>query len=165
MDKQHTDELRRAIADVRRAVADGLVPSADVIDRLVAAGESLYAACSVAGCKRVLKARGLCGTHYKRWWRYGDPHIVKRTYATGTVDERVWAHIEKSDGHWLWQGHITREGVPRAHGTRSDGRLRHVNVRRHLFGGLSPGDKLHRTCGERACVNPAHMECRSQVAK
>jgi hypothetical protein len=41
--------------------------------------------CSIAGCTRVLVARGWCGPHWQRWRRYGDPlgsisrgaHMVK----------------------------------------------------------------------------------------
>jgi hypothetical protein len=29
--------------------------------------------CSVKGCKRHVEARGMCGRHYHRWCRYGDP--------------------------------------------------------------------------------------------
>lgn len=36
--------------------------------------------CSVVVCERQSKARGLCGAHYTRWNRYGDPeHVPPRT--------------------------------------------------------------------------------------
>ena len=33
--------------------------------------------CSIDGCTRTHKARGWCGTHYRRWERYGDPLHVE----------------------------------------------------------------------------------------
>lgn len=33
--------------------------------------------CRVDDCDRPLKARGLCGLHYYRWWRHGDVHHVR----------------------------------------------------------------------------------------
>lgn len=32
--------------------------------------------CSLEGCTRIARARGWCTTHYTRWWKHGDPHIV-----------------------------------------------------------------------------------------
>lgn len=29
--------------------------------------------CSVEGCPKPERHKGLCTTHYKRWWRHGDP--------------------------------------------------------------------------------------------
>lgn len=34
--------------------------------------------CSVAGCERSVRARGLCGAHYDRWRHHGDPEIRLR---------------------------------------------------------------------------------------
>ena len=37
--------------------------------------------CCIAGCDRIdIKGRGMCGLHYGRWHRHGDPHIVKKIY-------------------------------------------------------------------------------------
>lgn len=32
--------------------------------------------CSVDNCKRSARYKGLCGMHYKRAWRHGDPNIT-----------------------------------------------------------------------------------------
>ncbi len=34
--------------------------------------------CSVAGCDKPFCAKGLCHTHYVRYWKHGDPTITKR---------------------------------------------------------------------------------------
>ena len=34
------------------------------------------AMCSIEGCHRVAKARGWCGTHWKRWRTHGDPLVT-----------------------------------------------------------------------------------------
>lgn len=34
-------------------------------------------ACRVDGCARLPVARGWCLMHYKRWWKHGDPSVVR----------------------------------------------------------------------------------------
>ena len=34
--------------------------------------------CRVRGCRRPVKARGLCNRHYLRWWKHGDPAETNR---------------------------------------------------------------------------------------
>lgn len=31
--------------------------------------------CSVPKCSREATRRGMCGTHYQRWYRHGDPTV------------------------------------------------------------------------------------------
>lgn len=33
--------------------------------------------CSVVGCEDVVRARGYCKRHYKKWYDYGDPNYTK----------------------------------------------------------------------------------------
>ena len=38
--------------------------------------------CSLDGCERPVETRGWCGPHYKRWWKHGDPTVVKSKKVT-----------------------------------------------------------------------------------
>lgn len=42
--------------------------------------------CDIDGCESKHKARGMCGKHYRRWQRYGDPLTIKRVQRYGTND-------------------------------------------------------------------------------
>lgn len=41
--------------------------------------------CEIDGCEKPLRGRGMCGAHYMRWQRYGDPQAPYRTPKCGTV--------------------------------------------------------------------------------
>ncbi|MCJ2085052.1 hypothetical protein MKK88_03455 [Methylobacterium sp. E-005] len=34
--------------------------------------------CSIPGCQSPHLARGWCNRHYRRWWRYADPAVVRK---------------------------------------------------------------------------------------
>lgn len=52
--------------------------------------------CSVEGCTRRGKARGLCGTHYRRVWLHGDVEADNRRKQQGcSVDGCKAAHVAK----------------------------------------------------------------------
>lgn len=54
--------------------------------------------CAVPDCTRDTIARGWCGPHYKRWWRWGSPEGGGRRTAT-----RIAAAL--ADVEWLaWSG-------------------------------------------------------------
>lgn len=68
--------------------------------------------CIVDNCRKPTKARGLCGVHYKRWYRYGDPLVCKKTpngealryYETVVKTYRgreclIWPYDRDSDGY------------------------------------------------------------------
>lgn len=42
--------------------------------------------CEVEGCTLPVKYKNMCGLHYKRWWRHGDPlHAETRRYDAQSV--------------------------------------------------------------------------------
>jgi hypothetical protein len=67
--------------------------------------------------------------------------------------------VERSDGCWLWRG--ARGGTGRRYGRfKLDGASWPAHrVAYLLFAGPVPdGCDVHHRCGERCCVNPAHLE-------
>jgi hypothetical protein len=116
--------------------------------------------CSFPGCDAPSKTRGLCGTHYQRWWRNGDPSVVltNRRWEGLTVEDRFWAKVNRRgpDDCWVWTGstdprgygHIWRQGrlVP-TH------RLSYELNRGPIPDGMCV---LHR-CDNPPCCNPSHL--------
>lgn len=73
--------------------------------------------CVIEECDRYVNAQGLCGKHYYRMRKHGDPLICmpyrdggKAKYAT--MEERFWASIvKKSDDEcWEWNGAVDNYG-------------------------------------------------------
>ena len=48
--------------------------------------------CTVEGCDRKHWARGMCKSHYGRWWRTGE--------ASGTIESRPSARIFAGESSW-----------------------------------------------------------------
>lgn len=106
--------------------------------------------CSVGGCRKPIRARGWCSTHYARWQRTGEVggHPL-------TLKQRFWAKVALPDaaGCLLWVGSrdlagYGRFGKPMAH--RFSYEL--------LVGSIPEGLTIDHLCRVRACVNPDHLE-------
>ena len=53
--------------------------------------------CSIEGCTAPVLAKGLCGKHYMRVYRHGDPTVrMKRPRDA----PKTWALIDKKFPHW-----------------------------------------------------------------
>lgn len=50
--------------------------------------------CSVEGCDRPIRYKGMCGMHYKRAWRHGDPN---KTYTPTRGFERAQCIVEECE--------------------------------------------------------------------
>lgn len=53
--------------------------------------------CSIDGCEKLSQSRGLCSSHYARWWRYGENNdIAHRTQpenGTGCIDSNGYVKV------------------------------------------------------------------------
>ena len=52
--------------------------------------------CKIKECKNNVLARSWCNKHYKRWYKYGDPFIIKREMH-GYVKHPlygIWRHMK-----------------------------------------------------------------------
>lgn len=120
--------------------------------------------CSIDGCSRRHEAHGLCGAHYKRFLKHGDPLIGGPVISPGGPraflqkailhkgnDCLLWPYAKTKEGY----GHVTINGrsllahrvVLSAWRRASDDRV----VAAHLCGN-----------GHLGCINPQHLAWTSQ---
>lgn len=124
--------------------------------------------CSIDGCTAAHLARGMCGKHYARWSRHGDPTAVLKVGRPRTNPvERFWSKVDKAGPLprwapflgpcWVWTDALDRDGygnfgVDGAH-------LRpHRFAYELLVGPIPDGLVLDHLCRVRRCVNPTHLE-------
>lgn len=113
-------------------------------------------ACAIAGCNRPSHVRGWCNSHYKRWWRHGDP-------LSGGIDQGAplkWlesvALTVQTDECIDWPfGKCVGYGSIRING-RTEYTHRFICLRAH---GNPPSENMEAAhgCGNSSCCNPRHL--------
>ncbi len=124
--------------------------------------------CTIDGCVNIAHAKGYCNKHYLRNKINGSPNNVAFLRISGTLEERFWARVERTEDCWIWRGCKRPDGY---------GQFRDVNRKPMLAHRLSyqlaigeiPKELVidHRchtrdckggvTCPHRSCVKPAHL--------
>jgi HNH endonuclease len=122
--------------------------------------------CTVIGCGKPIRARGLCNMHWERWRSHGDPLGGRRFAGSGTICNgyhetnidgiRVRSHVaiaERAIGHAL----PPRAIVHHVNRNRSDNRPNNLVV--------CPDDAYHALLHARmraveACGNPDWRKCK-----
>lgn len=118
--------------------------------------------CIVEGCTRgesdPHRVHGLCRFHYRQQW-FKDNYVpVPRRAA----EDRFWEKVDRRgpDDCWEWQASkVNGYGafMAKANGKWSS-HVAHRIAYELMIGPVPDGAHLHHTCGNRGCVNPAHLE-------
>lgn len=117
--------------------------------------------CIIDGCTNTrIIAKGMCTTHYKRWYRHGDPlaPVTSRTPSgltdLGKLEHRGWTTTEA--GCWEWDGLRDGNGYGRLWtGERVE--FAHRVMYREHHGHLPDDADMMHQCDNPPCINPAHM--------
>lgn len=117
----------------------------------------MRARCNVTGCEGIVNGHGLCGKHYRRWRKYGDPLGGDRNHAPAGA--RFWRRVDKSGNCWLWTGSRTQAGYGRFQTGGKGGpyHLAHRFSCELVHGPIPEGAVVMHTCDNPSCVNPAHL--------
>ncbi len=85
-----------------------------------------------------------------------------------------WSKVEKSDGCWIWKGHISDRGYGRYRfgGRNCRRQMVHMIAYTLTKGTVPPELELDHVCRNKICVNPNHLEavthkenvCRGNIA-
>jgi hypothetical protein len=80
-------------------------------------------------------------------------------YLGGTLPQRFWSKVEKTETCWLWTGARCKKlGYGSIRGHRA-GNMRAHRIAYELLVGPIPAEmEIDHLCRNRACVNPAHLE-------
>jgi hypothetical protein len=110
-----------------------------------------------------------CGQQVNPGRRFVSRHNIRRNY--GTLEDRFWAQVSRTDTCWFWTGWISKRGYGRTRGADGKSALAHRIAYQLAKGDIPAGLVLDHLChtGDRACpggddcphrrcVNPDHLE-------
>lgn len=132
-------------------------------DRTVKEFDMPKGTCSIDGCDKPVKTRGMCGMHVERVRKWGDPHNPG-TFIKGDLIARFWSKVEKRGPEecWPWLGTVLANGYGQFHAGRGKRVPAHRFAYELMAGPIPDGLQIDHVrawgCTRTDCVNPAHME-------
>lgn len=125
--------------------------------------------CSVEGCSKSSRARGLCAMHYHRVYRAEKAGIITHSPVArrprpsrrfSSAWERYWPNVNQNTDEtsdcWIWIGPHTPKGYGRFHSPAGSTAHRYAWFIEN--GPIPEGLELDHLCGVRCCVRPDHLE-------
>lgn len=113
--------------------------------------------CLVSECGEKARTKGLCNKHALRLKRTGQLEPWERP--RGTLEERFWRRVEKTDGCWLWCGTIRSNGYGSIQEAGKGSKSLSVHRVSYMLhkGSISDGLVVMHSCDNKRCVNPDHL--------
>lgn len=103
----------------------------------------------------------MCGSHYKRWYRYGDP-LAGQVHRFESPEKLFEERTEWIDGCLIWQASLesgAKDGIS-GYGRMQFGGKTHQAHRwawEQANGKIPAGMVIDHKCWNRACVNVDHL--------
>ena len=118
------------------------------------------AKCGVDGCSNLVEKKHLCGMHYQRRKKHGDPLIVGKAPSRlqPTMDKLLRRLTPgKPEDCWEWQGSTNAKGYGFITATEINEQLAHRVAYRLWVGDIPEGLCVLHKCDNRKCCNPSHF--------
>ena len=106
-------------------------------------------ACEFPGCKRPKRYKQFCSTHYD--------HARGKTKPHGTIEQRFFRKVEKTDSCWIWKGGVSSSGYG-SFGYNGKTELPHRVAWILEYGGMPEYASIHQKCHNILCVRIEHLE-------
>lgn len=124
--------------------------------------------CSVTGCAKQARTKGMCNPHYQRWYRKGETDLQPKM----TFEERFWSKVDKGGAIpsfrpalgpcWIWTAATDTKGYGKFFVGKIEGKTKLRQAYRVAYelevGPIPEGLDLDHLCRVRLCVNPLHLE-------
>lgn len=114
--------------------------------------------CLMFDCDRpvLVVKRGLCGKHYARWRKHGDPAVTSIEW---DPEVRLARDLDKQeDGCWIFHGSDGNQWGHQRWQVNGKRHLVHRWMYERLVGPIPAGLVLDHLCRVPACCNPDHLE-------
>jgi len=111
--------------------------------------------CEIPDCGNKVNSLGLCKRHYDLRRNNGSPLIAKKF--CGSLEERFWHQVKKSDDCWLWVGAMMRNGYGQIKGENRKTIGAHRVSYLIAYGAIPKGMNVLHKCDTPQCVNPSHL--------
>lgn len=115
--------------------------------------------CSADGCGSTSKAKGMCGMHYARIKRHGDPLFVSGGTQPGDAISWLKSHANHLDSVICLEWPFARRNGGYGHMRVNGEYIGAHRVMCRMVNGDPAGDVDHaaHSCGNSGCVNPHHL--------
>ncbi|TYG23481.1 HNH endonuclease [Enterobacter asburiae] len=116
--------------------------------------------CYVNDCDNRSEKRGMCGKHYFRWRKYGDPLVVRNTVYS-SPQEAIKARTKVEGECQVWTGAKLKTGYG---SIRTGGKALRVHrfVWESVSGPVPDGMDVDHICRNRLCCNINHLRLASR---
>jgi hypothetical protein len=118
--------------------------------------------CVVQSCENPMHGKGMCRSHYMRWWRGQIPLPDYAPPLPPTLTERFWPKVDKNgpwrsdlQSHcWLWKASTLPNGYGQFNGSTAHRKSYMIAYPEQDITGLH----IDHLCRRLDCVNPDHLD-------